>query len=1105
MKKRSKHLLVCSVALSFLCAVTLNCADAAYVAPPSYSNVIDGNNGGQRLETGSNLDSYHFSNLSPASDGESGGALDFTGYNLKNSLFENNSANSGGALNAWGEMPMLNNVRFVSNSAAYLGGALRFAGNGSFMMQQINHSVFENNYAGTRGGAIHISGNPYITHIMNTNFINNKAGQQGGAIYYAPSTASSKLRIEAGDGGTYYFSGNKQNVEYGDEYAKSNALFIERGTVELKTQNSETSKLVFDDGIEGSGIDNAKLQIISMGGGDIELNNEIKNVSLTHKSGTLVLNGSNMLAEGASILNNVDLTFAPDGESDIRFDIANGKIDNLNIRNLNIQNTNGEQKMTIAFDADLKEGQSDLFNVSGQMTGGIDFDSDHFEVNILENGDAEGFQLFNKITNGFRFDGELVQYNESMKYILSVGENGFINVKKDMANGLPEAITSEEAVREYKASPGMNVLLSDALGAMTGESLRINMNGNDLDACGNSGILVSEGQKLELKSGNTIHNFYSTSNGAVVNNTGGDVIVTDSTIMNNTSEGKGGAIYSNGGNVIINADTRDVVFKENIANNASAVERMAAPNGNDIHLDSAAMTVNGSRNTVFESGISGDGSIQKNGTGTMVLGGNNASYTGDVYYNGGMTQLQSGASYFNAQNTHFANNAGLSLINNSAEDNVNFGNLHLDGNARIGIDIDATRGRSDKFGADSLTGEGKIIIDNINLTALGDPTLANMNFEVISLDVDNGSPLIGNVELGSSSGTEVLGPIYKYKSSYNPATGMMSLNGGGATSDGYNPAVLASPIAALIGGYLTQLNSYDMAFYNSDMYMLKTRKQREALKLKNRYASNEGGIFSPIMDPYKDENVWFKPYSVFENVKLQRGPKVSNVAYGSYFGYDSELKDIGHGFDGMWSLYAGYNGSHQSYLGNGIWQNGGTLGATGVVYKNNFFSALTANVGANSGSADTMYGTDNFSMLMTGIASKTGYNWELFKERMIIQPHYLMSYSFVNTFDYTNAAGLSINSQPLNAIQISPGLRVIGNLPKGWKPYLNFSIVWNIMDDIRFKANNVALPEMSVKPYFNYGFGVQKTGERVGGFLQTLFRSGGRSGVAFQAGFNIAL
>ena len=72
MKKRSKHLLVCSVALSFLCAVTLNCADAAYVAPPSYSNVIDGNNGGQRLETGSNLDSYHFSNLSPASDGESG-------------------------------------------------------------------------------------------------------------------------------------------------------------------------------------------------------------------------------------------------------------------------------------------------------------------------------------------------------------------------------------------------------------------------------------------------------------------------------------------------------------------------------------------------------------------------------------------------------------------------------------------------------------------------------------------------------------------------------------------------------------------------------------------------------------------------------------------------------------------------------------------------------------------------------------------------------------------------------------------------------------------------------------------------------------------------
>lgn len=153
-----------------------------------------------------------------------------------------------------------------------------------------------------------------------------------------------------------------------------------------------------------------------------------------------------------------------------------------------------------------------------------------------------------------------------------------------------------------------------------------------------------------------------------------------------------------------------------------------------------------------------------------------------------------------------------------------------------------------------------------------------------------------------------------------------------------------------------------------------------------------------------------------------------------------------------------------------------------------------------------MYGNDNFTMLMAGVASKTGYNWELARGRFIVQPSYLMSYSFINTFDYHNAAGVSLNSDALNVIQINPGLKFIGNLKNGWQPYLGFSIVWNIMDDTRFRANDVALPQLSIDPYFNYGLGVQKTaGERLTGFLQAMFRSGGRSGVGLQFAFRYKL
>jgi outer membrane autotransporter protein len=117
-----------------------------------------------------------------------------------------------------------------------------------------------------------------------------------------------------------------------------------------------------------------------------------------------------------------------------------------------------------------------------------------------------------------------------------------------------------------------------------------------------------------------------------------------------------------------------------------------------------------------------------------------------------------------------------------------------------------------------------------------------------------------------------------------------------------------------------------------------------------------------------------------------------------------------------------------------------------------------------------------------------------------------MSYSFVNTFDYTNAAGVRIDSDPLHAIQLEPGLKFIGNLKNGWQPYVGVSMVWNIMDKTDFTANNVSLPEMSVKPYVKYGVGVRKTwGERLSGFIQAFFTNGGRNGLGLQAGFRFAL
>ena len=453
-------------------------------------------------------------------------------------------------------------------------------------------------------------------------------------------------------------------------------------------------------------------------------------------------------------------------------------------------------------------------------------------------------------------------------------------------------------------------------------------------------------------------------------------------------------------------------------------------------------------------------------------------------------------------------NSNVAVFEDATLNTVNgtvstFHDTVFDDGANVKLDADILAGTADNFA---------------NANELGDTYLSMLNVSGAEKIVHNSASL----NLGSATGLDSLTLASNYLDLGNVMTPIRRLHGFVSTTDeglmlqyvptgnsykDFNPSVMVSPVATQIGGYLTQLNSYDEAFRNMDMYMLMTKSQRRAMKLRNKFAAADGNlIFDPTMTSNEQKNAWFRPYSYFENVHLNRGPRVSNVSYGTFVGGDSELYELKNGWDAMWGSYVGYNGSHQAYSGNSIYQNGGTLGVVGMAYKDNFFTGLTVNVGAGAGEASTMFGTDNFSMLMAGIASKTGYNFELKEGRFIIQPSLMLSYSFVNTFDYTNAAGVRMNSDPLHGISIEPGVKFIGNLPHGWQPYVGVSMVWNVMDRTQFHANDVSLPALSVDPYVKYGVGLRKTcGERFSGFLQAFLTNGGRNGVGLQIGFRWVL
>lgn len=587
------------------------------------------------------------------------------------------------------------------------------------------------------------------------------------------------------------------------------------------------------------------------------------------------------------------------------------------------------------------------------------------------------------------------------------------------------------------------------------------------------------------------------------------------------------ATFAGSGGELIKEGANDLILT---GDNSSMTGNVIVNEGNIILNTDNATYFGGSTELASGTGIEIDGSkdallsnvegasdttITKDGSGKLTLDGNNG-YDGSLLMNNGTFGLGYNSNYTIA-NAVFNNGTSINLQNTAAVyengswttnpdpagiESVSFDNLTLNGDIGLYLDVDLKNGQADTISANNVSGDGLIILGSDGINAVTDALVENTSVKIAS------GAITDYIQLAEDD-MEIMGPIQEYLVNYNDGMLNFTATGGGHPSyNQVNPGIMSGAVAAQMGGYLTQLNSYDEAFRNMDMYMLMTKKQRDAMKYRNKYAYNgsSGIIYDASISRQENKSGWLRPFATFEQVDLDGGPDVSNVAYGSYFGIDSEFIDLGHGWDGVWSAYAGYNGSHQAYDGIGIYQNGGTLGVVGMAYKGNFFTGLTVNAGASAGRANVDAGYDDFTMLMSGVASKTGYNFELFDGKFIIQPSYMMSYSFVNTFDYTSASGVRVTSDPLHAIHIEPGIKFIGNLKNGWQPYMGISMIWNVMDKTKFMANEVYLPELSIKPFVKYGVGLRKSwGERFTGYLQTYITNGGRNGIGLQAGFNWAL
>ena len=562
-------------------------------------------------------------------------------------------------------------------------------------------------------------------------------------------------------------------------------------------------------------------------------------------------------------------------------------------------------------------------------------------------------------------------------------------------------------------------------------------------------------------------------------------------------EAKGGAIYTTN-SLTIAADNGNSVFSGNYVEDVNGKR----PEAVYVYSPAATLTLQAKNEgtILFDDQINGASGyklkLDGDETGKVIL--NNDIINAKVSLDEVTLQLGR-EDVFNQSQSLALNSGTLSLLNNGVG-TMHLPELSLNGAVNMAVDADLANKTMDRITADkyNISQDSKLNVNLINL--ISDAKEDKTDIEFADSAFSNNVSYTGDNPIAYSK-------IYKYDVSYNPEDGYFTFLRGGSSSnpsDNFNPTVLSPAVTNQAAGYSTQMQVFNYAFQHSDNFMNLPYIDRLAAAKSNQYAlinDSTVGPYSPIFTRVNQGGAWFKPYVSFENIPLKNGPTVDNIAYGSLIGYDSKLTPIRHGFERVLTGYVGYNGASQSYPGVDTYQNGGVLGGTVTLYKGNFFNATTLSAGASVGESSNMYGHENYTMLLAGIGNKLGYNFEFQRGRYILQPSMLMSYTFVNTFDYTNSAGTRMTSDPLHAIQLSPGLKFIMNTKNGWQPYAAVNMVWNIFTDQNAKADNISLPNMSIKPYVQYGLGVQKLiKDKFLAFGQALVSNGGRNGISFSFG-----
>ncbi len=737
-------------------------------------------------------------------------------------------------------------------------------------------------------------------------------------------------------------------------------------------------------------------------------------------------------------------------------------------------------------------------------------------------------EFFENTTGGA--GGVIFQYinarSEQGTATINIAENTTFSDNTTLSHGgaIYNFVASDINRSDAIINIGKNVNFSGNTGEIGPGGAIVNIAGNNLSVGpANATINIDENTVFSGNSagtnGGAIYNWSYSASGVETTSV---INIGDSVVFaGNSSGGHGGAIHNYSQNPVGNSEI-------NIPGRALFTNNNDSTGPNDIYMagSNAVMNITGASGAVtFESGIANsdtDAIINKTGNNTLNLGMSGKpndsqfqTYTGTFnqtagianifgHFLGGVNNMSNSTVNLLAtipsvklgREFNTLGNATINSITGSPTHYTATDAIRVSGRNNFNIDVaiagDGATGTSDNFYAPlfenldkSSGGVGTLNVSGINL--MGAPTAKVIPLEVFSYDVND--PVAFDTTVG-----QVKTPIYIYDfvANYTQPGGTYAL-----IRESVNPQAYRGQVAteAMYNGQLSVINTlFDHVYLDSPDFV--------AQGMKNQYAYSGSGLFAPYQFSQNDGGLWAKAYGIFERLDMTHGLDIGNNLYGTIIGADFCPICLGDGWQFLPTAFIAYNGGHQTYDGVSMYQNGGQAGVMGTFFKNDFIGSILAYGGGYANEMKVEGFNDDTGNWFAGAAAKAAYNFRPARH-WILQPSALVSYNAFGEQNWGSDFGaLSMNSDMLNGINVTPGLNII-YARETWTTYLITLYTWNINDSIGGRAGDAHLDSIKMDHgWFEYGIGGTKTfkDDRLIAWGQTTIRNGGRTGIALQVG-----